>query len=183
MVPADTIYRTPRRTRRESWRAIAGAAVVLLIVLVLAASRERLIRFAVRSLGLPLRLGYTVHYVVPDGYRGIFTIHENPADGTPPKVLENGEIVYEIPPSGHLETSDITPILTGRKLKASYRSGPMIGIEGEPLEIKLRGVSGIGSDGKMRDLIGTAGQVRNWFATHDDWHRIEPAGGEKSTAP
>jgi hypothetical protein len=137
------------------------------------ANQYRIERLAVRRLGLLLDLGYTVHYVVPDGYRGVFTVCEDSASGTPPE-QRGREFVYRIPDSGHLDSSDTTPIQTMHRATASYQSGEVIPYEGEPLEISLRGLSAVSPDGKSRDLIGTRNEVDNWRSHRVDWFRIEP---------
>jgi hypothetical protein len=149
--------------------AIAFAAIVFTAVL----SRHALVRFAVQSLGFHLDLGYTVRFVMPDGFHGVFTISEDPVNGIPPGTRVHGEVIYSIPESGHLVTTDITPLMTWHTSVATYKSGKVIGFEGDPSEIRLRGVTGFGSDGKSRTLIGTNQQLNDWFSNGVDWFRIE----------
>ena len=176
MASVDVGEQGATRLSKRMW-IIVGACAVSAIVLAVAINRHALVRFAVRSLGLNLHLGYTVRFVVPDGYRGVFSISEDRVNGVPPGIGDHGEVIYSIPESGHLVTTDTTPLYTWYTAEATYRSGKVIGIEGDPAEIRFRGL-GITSRAPSRelvikDLIGTNQELNDWCSNDVDWFRIE----------
>jgi hypothetical protein len=110
MASVDVGERTPLWLSKRMW--ITFACSVIAIAVVVADNRHALVRFAVRTLGLQLDLGYTVRYVVPDGYRGVFIISEDTVNGIPPGTGDHGEVIYSIPDDGRLVTTDTTPFYT-----------------------------------------------------------------------
>ena len=158
------------------WIIVAACAVIVLAVMGFA-NRRVIVRFAVRSLGLNWNLGCTVRYVVPDGFRGVFSISEDPVNGIPPSTGDHGEIVYSIPDNGHLVTTDATPLYTRHSGGAMYRSGKPIELEGDPAGIRFRGLgylqSAPSSEFVIRDLIGTYEEANDWRSNRVDWFRIE----------
>lgn len=176
MASVDVGEQRPARLSKRMWIIVAACAVAS-IVFVAAINRHALVRFAVRSLGLNLDLGYTVRYVVPDGYRGVFSISEDPVNGVPPGTGNHGELIYSIPDNGHLVTTDTTPLYTRHSGGATYRSGKPIELEGDPSEIRFRGL-GVTSRAPSRelvikDLIGTDQERNDWCSNDVDWFRIE----------
>lgn len=160
---------TSSHISRRLWIGISSSIVVTMLVGVV--NQRGLLRFAVRSLGLHLDAGYTVRYVVPDGYRGVFTVSEDCEHGSQPEAGNHGEVIYRIPDSGHLVTTDVTPLMTLHKCEAMFRNGEFIGIEGDPSEIRLRGLTGFDSDGKSRTLIGTHQEANDWWSDRKDWFK------------
>ncbi len=181
-MPSVEVDKRSRFSKRMWFIVVVCAFVVIVFPAIL--NRYALVRFAVRSLGLHLEPGYAVHYVVPNGYRGVFSISEDPMNGVPPSFGEHGEFVYSIPKSGHLVTTDATPMVILHKTKATYRSGKPIEVEGDSTEIKFREL-GVGSTGPSREmifeqLIGIDQEVNDWWADRKVWFRIEKSDEKRS---
>lgn len=176
MASDDVREQRPGRLSKKRWITIAACAGVA-IVFAIAVNRHALIRFAVRSAGLNLDLGYTLHFVVPTGYRGVFSISEDPMNGVSAGSGGHGEFIYSIPDSGHLVTTDITPMMTWHKTEATYRSGTVIRVEGSPTEIKCRDLAVISPAPSrkliLKYLIGNDQEASDWWSNRTDWLRIE----------
>lgn len=71
-----------------------------------------------------------VHYVIPDGYVGMFKIVLDEREGVDvsPK---NGRYTYEIPQSGILKVRSFAPFRTGYEASAAYRNGTKINLAGD----------------------------------------------------
>jgi hypothetical protein len=63
-----------------------------------------------------------VHYILPDGYEGVFTIIEDAAAGVD-VVAANQEYRYQVPESGVLRVRTIDSIRSAHLASASYRNG------------------------------------------------------------
>ena len=87
--------------------------------------------------GCAKRFGPPVHYVVPDGYRGVFTIELDPNGGQMVPVT-NGEFVVSIPSNGKLSVSSFD-FIKGRHMEtAEYASGAALSLGHSPTNIALR---------------------------------------------
>lgn len=91
--------------------------------------------------------GKPLHFVVPDGYEGVFEIVIDEKNGSEPKV-ENGRLVYRIPPSGVLAVKSIEPFQEPHKETAEYYRGDILIVDNSNRkkdEVALRNLGGYGS--------------------------------------
>jgi len=65
---------------------------------------------------------YTIKIVLPNNYRGFFSIREDREYGTPPEI-RGRDIFFIIPASGHLVTSDEMPLKTPHQPTVCYEDG------------------------------------------------------------
>lgn len=74
-----------------------------------------------------------VHYILPDGYVGMFKIILDEKNGVDVK-LERGTYTLEVPPDGVLRIKSFTPFDAWQEVTASYKSGneiPTLGTVGD----------------------------------------------------
>jgi hypothetical protein len=144
--------------------------VVLIVASVLLAGWSQVRRWAIRAGYYHADVGYTVHIVVPDDYRGVFQISEDANKGVLPTCKNNGVVQYIIPEDGCLITADNTPFLTWHRDLASYKSGkPLKTITNEgnsKQDIVLRSLGGVSGDAGEKKLVFHVGNL-------DDFRRIE----------
>ena len=95
-----------------------------------------------RLAGCKEREGLPVQYVLPDGYRGVFSIM-TVANGGVQVLISNGQYIVTIPASGKLAVSS-SDCLTGKhKLSARYASGDVFptGQDGAAVRLRLLRIS------------------------------------------
>lgn len=82
----------------------------------------------INSAGCSLACGILnppVHYILPNGYRGVFKIILDEANGTDVK-REERSYTYEIPPNGILRIKSFAPLSQMHEASAAYKNGTKI---------------------------------------------------------
>lgn len=115
----------------------------------------------------------SIRFVVPDGYRGMFCIREQP-NGIENTYSEDGRILYEIPKNGFLDVRDASPLqLTNSDICITHsgRSFSELPWPAQPPFDDRVGFSGlsVSSDGRYWFLIGTEQELYKYF---NDGHDI-----------
>lgn len=109
--------------------------------------------------------GDPIEIIVPDSYRGAFTIAEDPIRGVSVPLV-NGRYSYIIPKSGSLVVKDMAPFERWHTLSASYKSGDSIRVnyDANPAfgGIMLTDL-GTGDDRTTVFLVGDARDVRRAY--------------------
>jgi hypothetical protein len=120
--------------------------------------------------------GYSVRFVLPRGYSGVFTISEAQEAEAPlvfAPVSPDVEHTYVIPADGHLVTSNMGPLMSKFRAQAEYNDGNAISIDSRDDQCTYWRLPFV-VDLSFRGMIGTEQDVENWLCTHDDWFTIEP---------
>jgi hypothetical protein len=88
-----------------------------------------LAKILICALGMTLtgcgRRASNVHFILPDGYRGVFRIKSDPK-GPAVTRRDDGAFVYLIPSAGSLITSTTKPLLSVESVTGEFRSGQQI---------------------------------------------------------
>ena len=112
------------------------------------------------------RAGYPVHYVIPDGFHGVFLIRPDPASSI--EVLpKNGIITLHIPKNGLLELKDDSFLEHWHTELAYFESGRILG-EGSTTAISANDsqrmeLFSIGtSDKDSVYFVGTGAELLPW---------------------
>ena len=117
-----------------------------------------------------------VHFIVEDGYRGVFIIREVPS-GIEVRESTDGRFVYHIPSSGVLEITNVAPLGWTRSCTAETRSGkpfpPIDWPHAEPMSEQI-GFAIVSADFERAYyfLIGTERQIsdKKWLMDHPIGH-------------
>ena len=91
--------------------------------------------------GCTERVGLPEHFVVPDNYRGLFTVTVDPIRGISVPVT-NGEFVFTIPADGKVCISSSKSLDGLHYLDATYASGQPLPHEYNPTNVSLRVIAG-----------------------------------------
>lgn len=122
---------------------------------------------------LGLGIGRSIHYVVPDGFRGTLYIVEDSDYDDPP--VEDGKFVFRFPESGVLIIKDLNMFNRWHSSTAEWSSGETLfwGLDPSSQAVAIRGgsMSGYhGPNGDMRwrnnNYVGTEAE----FLAHLDDH-------------
>lgn len=105
---------------------------------------------------------HSIHYILPDGFRGKFQLLLDPEEGND-IVLRNGRYVIEIPPDGTFKVKTFKPFSEWHQVTAAYKNGRIIRTlmtEDDDDEVALRG--GTNSGGVVQTyIIGTEKEWNN----------------------
>ena len=77
--------------------------------------------FSLMSMSCTQAPQVAVHFVLPDAYRGAFTVGAEPSTPTPP--IDDGRLVLAVPESGRLQIPDTAPLEQWHQSTAATRSG------------------------------------------------------------
>ena len=105
-----------------------------------------------------------VHYVLPDGYVGMFKIILDESNGIDVQ-RANWRYAYEIPPDGILRVKSFAPFHNWHETKASYKNGSKVLTEDSSVKDDVIALRDIGTRERggypvtMTLVIGTAKQV------------------------
>jgi hypothetical protein len=116
-----------------------------------------------------------VRFIVPDGFRGIFTVRQDARNGTPPIVAGN-TTEYRIPRNGCLVSADMRALRSWHRLQGEYVSGedlPVLGYAKNSGSNVLLRILASGADDNIFMLVGTDEEEREYRRTREVWLRID----------
>jgi hypothetical protein len=115
--------------------------------------------------GCGRREGLPVEFVVPDGYRGVFSVTLDPATGSAVPVT-NGQFVLSIPSAGKLRISSWDCIGGRHVVSARYASGGALPPGHDENAISLRAVTFNPDTKTAVYLIGTQREASDAFTKY-----------------
>ena len=97
--------------------------------------------------------GKPVLFILPNGFKGEFQIVKDSSNGVD-LVEQNGEWVFNIPPSGRLKVKDDRPFYRWHSERARYANGQSVSCEGGETRAGSRSTGPNGLEGST-DFDGT----------------------------
>jgi hypothetical protein len=107
----------------------------------------------------------TIHYVLPNGYRGAFMVITGQPDGVEPRG-HNGRYICNVPESGVLRVRGKGPFDGWHSITAAYSNGEVIPIEMEVDDLRQERVAFWYGDsrpgGRIYFFVGTSAQNKQF---------------------
>ena len=118
---------------------------------------------------------HQVHFILPNGYRGAFTIKPNDPFGSEIKKQQDGKYVYNIPGSGRLKIKGFHPF-SSYLVSASFQNGDLIELEKAEPANRIS-IWGLPTDVQYKDtgpqnffwwFIGTSHDLNQFWKNHGE---------------
>jgi hypothetical protein len=131
------------------------------------------------------RAWYQVRVIVPDGFRGVFSIVEDRNGIAPTYEGRRGGMfvyAYNVPDDGVLASNDVRPLTAPHRVKAISASGEVLAVAGyDSPDLNAVLLRELGGSNPTPDeyvayfIIGTSEEAQQFHIDHLVWHRIDGA--------